>query len=132
MADDNGKKRHKIDPSSGVKTQFTSDNQPPPEAKKAGWEELRSRRLLTQAIIKEMFGDDGVGTDSFKSYITSLITNAKMGNPKAIDAVNKGIEEEIIKVANVDAEGNSVESKSTEDLLKEMQLLSTLMNGSKP
>jgi len=76
---------------------FGVQPQPTPEAKKAGWQELRARRLLTQAIIKEMFGDDGVESDSFKGYIKALVDNAKMGNAKAIDTINSGIEEQVVK-----------------------------------
>lgn len=82
----------------GKKHQFTKDNQPSPEAKKKGWEELRKERHLTQSIIKELIGDDGKPNVKFKKYVQSLIDNAEAGNPKAIDAVNKCIEEEIIKI----------------------------------
>ena len=87
---------------------FTTQNQPSPELKKRGWEEFRKERHLTRSIIKEMLGDDGVPNDNFKSYIHALLKNAKAGNPKAIDAVNKCIEDNIIKVAATDTEGNSV------------------------
>jgi hypothetical protein len=87
---------------------FTKDNQPTPEAKKKGWEELRKERHLTRSIIKEMLGEDGIPNEKFGSYIEALIKNAKAGNPKAIDAVNKCIEDDIIKVAATDTEGNSV------------------------
>jgi hypothetical protein len=101
---------------------FTKDNQPSPALKKAGWEELRKQRLLTQSVIKEMIGPDGVPTDTFNGYIKALIKNANEGNPKAIDAINKCLEDDIMKIeqhitnqpllsidplSNVDADNNS-------------------------
>jgi hypothetical protein len=89
---------------------FTAANQPTPEQKKAGWEQWRKERNLTQAVIKELIGEDG-NSDNFKEYIQSLIKNAKIGNPKAIDAVNKCLEDEIIKVAATNAAGEDVNFK---------------------
>lgn len=100
-------KRSNLVPGAGPK--FSKDNQPSPEAKKKGWRELRAERHLSQAIIKEMLGDDGQYTDTFKSYIKSLVTNAKAGNAKAIEAVNKFIEEDIQKIALTDEEGKAVD-----------------------
>ena len=88
---------------------FSKDNQPTPEQKSKGWEQWRKERHLTQSIIKAMIGDDGAPTQTFNDYIESLVKNAKAGNPKAIDAVNKCLEDEIIKVAQTDTEGNDVE-----------------------
>lgn len=88
---------------------FSKNKQPTPEAKKKGWRELRAERHLSQAIIKEMLGEDGKYTDSFKSYIKSLVTNAKAGNAKAIEAVNKFIEDDIQKVAFTDEEGKAID-----------------------
>lgn len=83
-------------PKNGVK--FSKENQPAPEAKSAGWKEFRKQRHLTQSIIKEMLGIDGKPTKKFKDYIKSLIDNAKLGNPKAIETINKGLEDiEVIK-----------------------------------
>lgn len=88
---------------------FTSEYQPTPEAKKRGWEEFRKERHLTQSIIKMMLGEDGQPNETFNDYLTSLITNAKSGNPKAIDAVNKCLEDEIIKVAATNVAGEDVQ-----------------------
>ena len=75
-----------------LRKQFTSDYQPDPEAKKAGWEAKRAQRLLTQKIIEKL--TDG---ETLDEYVTSLLNNAKMGNAKAIDTINAGIEEQVIK-----------------------------------
>ncbi len=80
---------------------FTSEQQPSPEAKSEGWKKLRAQRLLTQAIIAHM-----TKGKNMQSYISSLYTNARKGNPKAIETINKGIEEDIIKIAATDSEGN--------------------------
>jgi hypothetical protein len=77
---------------------FSSDSQPDPKAKSLGWQEVRKQRHLTQSIIKEMIGEDGTPTESFKSYLAALVKNAKSGNPKAIDAINRCIEDEITKI----------------------------------
>jgi dsDNA-specific endonuclease/ATPase MutS2 len=86
---------------------FSAEHQPTPEAKRLGWEEWRKERNLTQGIIKELLGEDGQGKN-LKEYMQSLIANAKDGNPKAIDAVNKCLEDDIAKVAMVDPSGNAV------------------------
>lgn len=91
-------------PANGVK--FSAENQPDPSAKSAGWQEWRKERHLTQSIIKALTGENKA---NFDEYITSLISNAKLGNPKAIDAVNKCLEDDIIKVAATDKDGNDVE-----------------------
>ena len=93
MAENNDKKRHKIDPHVGVK--FTAENQPSPEAKKAGWQELRAQKLLTQMILKKM-----AEGNNLNEYVDSLLTNAKDGNAKAIDTINNGIEEQKIVTEN--------------------------------
>lgn len=85
---------------------FSSTNQPTPEAKRAGWQEVRKQRLLTQGIIALMVGKDGKPTDTFKGYLRSLVDNAKMGNAKAIEALNKIMEDDILKIAQVDTQGN--------------------------
>lgn len=100
-------KRHKVGPNDGVK--FSSENQPSPEAKKAGWEQFRKERHLTQSIIKMMLGEDGTPNETFKGYLDSLVKNAQLGNPKAIDAVNKCLEDEIIKVAATNSAGEDVQ-----------------------
>jgi len=71
---------------------FTSENQPSPEAKKAGWKEWREKRMLTQMIAKKM----AQGT-TLEEYYQSLLDNAKAGNAKAIETINKGIEDQIDK-----------------------------------
>lgn len=88
---------------------LSKENQPAPEAKKAGWQELRKRRLLTQELIKMMLNEDGTPKHTFTDYMQSLVLNAKNGNPKAIDTINKAIEDEIIKVAQTNSEGEDVE-----------------------
>lgn len=74
-------------------TPFTPINQPTPEQKKAGWQELRAQRLLTQAILAKM-----AEGNNLKEYIESLVKNAKKGNAKAIETVNKGIEDDVLKI----------------------------------
>jgi len=74
----------------GVK--FSKENQPPPEAKSKGWEARRAERLLTQKIIEKL-----TGSNNLEEYVDSLFNNAKMGNAKAIDTLNNGIEEQITK-----------------------------------
>jgi hypothetical protein len=74
----------------GVK--FSKDNQPSPEAKSKGWEARRAERLLTQKIIEKL-----TGSNNLEEYVDSLFNNAKMGNAKAIDTLNNGIEEQITK-----------------------------------
>jgi len=77
---------------------FSTDNQPSPEAKKQGWEERRAQKLLTQKIIEKMTGKP------LDEYVDSLIINAKLGNAKAIDTINKGIEDQI-EQSQVDHKG---------------------------
>lgn len=72
---------------------FTSTNQPTPEAKSKGWEAKRAEKLLTQKIIEKL--TDG---ETLDEYVQSLITNAKLGNAKAIDTINNGLEEQVTKV----------------------------------
>ena len=85
---------------------LSKTNQPTPEAKKRGWEELRRERHLTRSIIDKMLGTDGNPTATFKEYIESLIKNANSGNPKAIDVIANCLEDNIIKVAQTDKDGN--------------------------
>jgi hypothetical protein len=95
MADETTSKRHKIDPNAGVK--FTSDNQPPPEAKKAGWKQLREQRLLTQNLLKMLLDENGIPTTDGTSFFQSLLNNAKGGNPKAIDVLVNSLEDQVTK-----------------------------------
>jgi hypothetical protein len=71
---------------------FSKENQPSPEAKSKGWEARRAERLLTQKIIEKL-----TGSNNLEEYVDSLFNNAKMGNAKAIDTLNNGIEEQITK-----------------------------------
>lgn len=92
-------KKRPAKPFTGVEgVTFSKDYQPAPEAKKEGWEDWRKKRLLTTSVITEMLGIDGKPTESLKSYVQSLIKNAKAGNPKAIDAVNKCLEDDVMKI----------------------------------
>jgi hypothetical protein len=76
-----------------LRKQFTSEYQPSPEAKSKGWEEHRKERLLTKTIFKHM--SEGTNLDD---YIKALIHHAKIdGNAKAIDTLNRGIEDQIDK-----------------------------------
>lgn len=77
---------------------FSKDNQPSSESKKQGWQEWRKQRHLTQSIISYMIGEDGKPKKAFREYIDSLVKNAKLGNPKAIETINKGLEDiEVVK-----------------------------------
>lgn len=100
--DKNDQKRPKVPFKGGEGKVFTSETQPSPEAKKAGWERKRQERLLTQKILEKM--TEG---KTLEDYVQSLITNAKLGNSKAIDTINKGIEDQ---VEQIDITGNT-ESK---------------------
>lgn len=105
---------------------FSKDYQPSPEAKKRGWEQFRKERHLTQSIIKALLGDDGKPNQTFQEYIESLLLNARAGNPKAIDAVNKCLEEEVIKVAQTDPDGNAAKTELTDHQLE--KLLNAITN----
>lgn len=100
-----GKKRGRVIPPG---KRFSAENQPDPEAKKKGWQEWRKERHLTQTIIKEMIGEDGDVSQTFKDYVKALFKNAKAGNAKAIETINKCLEDDIMKVAQVDSEGKDV------------------------
>ena len=71
---------------------FSKDHQPTPEQKKEGWKEWREKRMLTQMIAKKM-----AQGSTLEDYYQSLLDNAKAGNAKAIETINKGIEEQIDK-----------------------------------
>lgn len=77
---------------------FTSQVQPTPEQKSNGWKEKRAERLLTQAILELM-----TNGKNMNEYVRGLFKNALKGNPKAIETINKGVEDDIIKV---DVSGN--------------------------
>ncbi len=72
---------------------FSSERQPSGEAKSNGWKERRAERLLTQMILSKM-----AEGSNLKEYVESLVKNAKKGNSKAIETVNKGIEDDIVKI----------------------------------
>jgi hypothetical protein len=92
-ADDKTPKKRPIKPFKGDEgVKFSKDNQPTPEAKSKGWEARRAERLLTQKIIEKL-----TGANNLEEYVDSLFNNAKMGNAKAIDTLNNGIEEQITK-----------------------------------
>ena len=82
---------------------FAKDNQPSGQLKSEGWKKMRAKRLLTQAILAHMTKDNNL-----ENYINSLYKNANKGNPKAIETINKGIEDDIAKIAFTDTDGNDV------------------------
>jgi isopentenyl phosphate kinase len=88
---------------------FSKENQPTPEQKSRGWQELRKERHLTQIIVKAMIGKDGKPTEALEAYYASLVTNARLGNAKAIETINKCLEDDIIKVAQTDGQGNDIQ-----------------------
>lgn len=86
-------------PFTGVEgKRFSKTNQPTPENKSIGWQERRKERLLTQEVLKQLVGDDGTGNNNLTSYINELIKLAKKGNPKAIETINKCIEDDVQKI----------------------------------
>lgn len=98
----NGGKRQQ--PPNYEATTFSSGNQPSGEAKSKGWQEMKAKRLLTQEIIKQLTE----GTN-LSDYVTSLRTNAAMGNAKAIETLNRGMEDEITKVAQTTKDGDDIQ-----------------------
>lgn len=95
---------------------FTTENQPDPELKKKGWEKWRKDRHLTQTVIKHLGNEK-----SLTAYVKKLIALAEKGNPKAIDAINKCLEDDIIKVANTDTQGNDIKNLSDEELQNKIE-----------
>lgn len=93
-------------PKSGPK--FSQENQPPPEAKKLGWQRLREQRLLTQNILKMYMDEKGMPTKAGEDLFKSLHENAKNGNAKALDIISKAIEDDVQKIAITDTEGNAL------------------------
>ena len=96
MAQENVEKTSKRKPLRGAidGKPFTSENQPSPEAKKAGWKELREQRLLTQNLLKLLLDENGIPTNEGTDFFKSLLTNAKDGNAKAIDVVINTLEDQ--------------------------------------
>lgn len=77
---------------------FTSENQPTPEAKSEGWKKKRAEKLLTQKIIEKIIDAPVDDKRSLSKYVDAIYDLAVSGNPKAIDTINKGIEEEVQKI----------------------------------
>jgi hypothetical protein len=73
---------------------FSKEYQPTPEAKRKGWQEKRAEKLMTQLFIEKLTGNKGEILDE---VVESIITNAKLGNAKAIDVLINCIEEQITK-----------------------------------
>lgn len=97
-------KKRPVKPFTGVEGKtFSASNQPTPEAKSNGWKERRAERLLTQKILEKM-----TKGSTLDDYVEALYKSAVMGNSKAIDTINKGIEDDVIKIANTDGFGNDV------------------------
>jgi len=71
---------------------FDKLGQPDPELKKLGWQKKRAEKLLTQKILEVMLKGK-----TLDDYVGSLVDNAIKGNPKAIDTINNGIEEQVVK-----------------------------------
>ena len=102
---------------------FTSENQPTPEQKKKGWDEVRKQRLLTQSVLRHLLGsnlEDGAKLDD---YAAALIKLAKDGNAKAIESVNKVLEDDVQKIHLSGGLENTLTydlSKVKTDTLKEL------------
>lgn len=77
---------------------FTSENQPLPEAKKAGWEERKKERLFTGQVWAQLVGESGL---PLKEFTAKLIKLAEAGNPKAIERVLNAIEDEDVKLPQI-------------------------------
>lgn len=56
-------------------------------------------------IIKKIIGENE-GEGQLEDYVDKMIELAKEGNPKAIDTINSRLEDEVIKVASTDPDGN--------------------------
>ncbi len=90
---------------------FTSEKQPTSEQKKAGWEFKRQQKLLTQKIIEKL-----TGGKKMDEYVDALFDLAKDGNAKAIETINKGIEDqvdksEVVHKVEKDIDGFIIEDK---------------------
>src|SRR6478609_788136 len=82
---------------------FDANYQPSPQAKSEGWKKLRAQRLLTQEILKDILEGQNL-----LDYAKTMRKLAKEGNAKAIETINRAIEDDIAKVAFTDTEGNDV------------------------
>ena len=98
------KPRPIVGPTTGKR--FSKDYQPTPAAKRKGWEEVRKEKHLTKGIIDELIGKDGKPNASFKAYMRALVSLAKEGNAKAIETVNKCLEDTVITVEPPGGAGN--------------------------
>lgn len=98
------KPRAIMGPATGKK--FSKENQPSPASKKKGWEEVRKQKHLTRGLINELIGKDGTPKASFNAYIKALVSLAKEGNSKAIETVNKALEDTVITVEPPGQNGN--------------------------
>ena len=98
MADETSKKPQKS-VLNGAKdgVPFGEQPQPSPEAKKLGWQKLREQRLLTQNLLKMLLDENGIPTTDGTSFFQSLLSNAKGGNPKAIDVLVNSLEDQVAK-----------------------------------
>lgn len=74
---------------------FTTENQPSPEAKSAGWEQRRKERLFTGEVWEQLVGNNGL---PLKEFTKKMIKLAEGGNTKAIEKVLGAIEEETVKI----------------------------------
>jgi len=90
--------------STGNGVKFSAENQPPPEVKSLGWEKRREQRLLTKTIFDKL--TEGQTLDE---YVHTLMSLAKEGNAKAIDTINRGIEDQVDK-SEVKHEGLDVKN----------------------
>jgi hypothetical protein len=82
---------------------FTRETQPSPKAKSEGWKKRRAERILTQEILSYVMRDNNL-----KDYVTNLFKNANKGNAKAIETINRSIEDDVIKISQTDSYGNPV------------------------
>ena len=102
---------------------FTTENQPTPEQKKKGWEERRKERLLTQSILSHLLGSNLDDNAKLEDYTAALLKLAKEGNTKAIETINKALEDDIQKIHLSGGLDNTVSydlSKVKSETLKEL------------
>lgn len=105
------KGKFKVGKDTGVK--YSSDNQPSPEAKKAGWAKVRARKDLAEALFQKLLKlgtfdkamikiDKNVDEGKLKEFIDV----AKIITPKDVDITTKGekIGQRIIPIAEAIAD----------------------------
>lgn len=109
MAKETSKKRP-ARPFQGAKDgkPFTKDNQPPPEAKSAGWQRVRAERHFTKEILRQMGLIDGDGKP-FVEYIRQVRQLAEEGNTEAMKQIRQAIEDDV-KLIDVTTKGESIKS----------------------